>query len=129
MPEFRGVRQFTPAKTESTNMSDTDKATEAHEERIRVRGYHLWLADGCPEGREAEFWERARELQAIADNPTAGQLPNPMTLHHGAIPPEQPVEEAELMDNLGEFPSRLTDQGDRRATPIAAHKPHKPGVD
>jgi len=107
-------------------MSETDQATE---ERIRVRAYHLWLADGCPQGREAEFWERAKELQGIIDNPGSGQLQNPMTQHHGEIQPEQPVEEAELMDNLGEFPTRLTDQGDRRSTPMAAKKPHKAGAD
>jgi hypothetical protein len=102
-------------------MSDTDKD---HEERIRVRAYHLWLADGCPHGRDLEYWERAKELQAIADNPTAGQLPNPMTQHRGEIPlSEEPVEEAEIMENLGEFPGRLTDQGDRQQTP--AVKPRK----
>lgn len=45
-----------------------------------------------------------------------------MTQHHGEIQPEQPVEEAELMENLGEFPNRLTDQGDRLATPMAAKR-------
>ena len=115
-----------PENKEGVQMSETDQATE---ERIRVRAYHLWLADGCPQGREAEFWERAKELQGIIDNPTSGQLPNPMTQHHGEIPTAEPVEEAELMDNLGEFPSRLTDQGDRRATPMAAKKPLKAGVD
>ena len=103
-------------------MSD---GNEAHEERIRVRAYHLWLADGCPEGHGMEYWERAKELQGIIDNPTAGQLPNPMTQHNGEIQPEQPVEEAELMDNLGEFPNRLTDQGDRRATPMATKRDAK----
>jgi hypothetical protein len=111
-----------PEDTERVQMSETDQTTE---ERIRVRAYHLWLADGCPEGREMEFWERAKELQGIIDNPTSGQLPNPMTRHHGEIQPELPVEEAELMENLGEFPSRLTDQGDRPGTPMAAKKPHK----
>ena len=103
-------------------MSDTDKD---HEERIRVRAYHLWLADGCPQGRDLEYWERAKELQAIEDNPTAGQLPNPMAQHHGQVPPsEEPVEEAEIMENLGEFPSGFTDQGDRQQTP-AVKKPRK----
>jgi hypothetical protein len=123
MPGVRDCDSFPYRQTkEGTQMSDTDQTTE---ERIRVRAYHLWLADGCPQGREAEFWERAKELQGIIDNPTSGQLPNPMTQHHGEIQPLEPVEEAELMDNLGEFPSRLTDQGDRRATPMAAKKPHK----
>jgi DUF2934 family protein len=41
-------------------------------------GAHLWEADGRPPNRDDEFWERARELIAIDDNPTAGQLPDPM---------------------------------------------------
>ena len=101
-------------------MSDTE---QDREERIRVRAYHLWLADGCPPGRDLEYWERAKELQAIADNPNAGQRPNPMAQHHGAVPPtEEPVEEAEIQQNYGEFPSRYTDQGDRPQTPEPAKK-------
>jgi hypothetical protein len=98
-------------------MPDTE---QDREERIRVRAYHLWLADGRPEGREAEYWERAKELQAIADNPGAGQLPNPMTQHHGEIPPAgEPVEEAAIQENYGEFPTVFTDQGDREMAPHA----------
>lgn len=75
-----------------------------------------------------DYLERARELQAIADNPGAGQLPNPMTAHHGMIEPVQPVEEASIMENLGEFPS-LTgdDQGSRLQTPVARRMTRDPG--
>lgn len=97
-------------------------AEEDRERRIRERAMRLWRAEGSPKGRETEYLERARELQAIEDNPTAGQLPNPMELHHGTIPPAEPVEEAEIMENLGEFPNQLTDQGDRLPTPVAARK-------
>jgi hypothetical protein len=45
-----------------------------------------------------------------------------MTAHHGEIEPECPVEEAELMDNLGEFPSLLGDQGDHMQTPMTRRK-------
>jgi len=96
-------------------MSDPD---QPHDEAIRIRAHRLWLADGAPVGREDDYLERARELQGIEDNPDAGQLPNPMTVHHGEIPPAQPIEEAAIEDNLGEFPSRLTDEGDRRQTPM-----------
>jgi hypothetical protein len=96
-------------------MADTEQDLE---ERIRVRAYHLWLADGCPPGREQDYWERAKELQAIVDNPSAGQRPNPMAQHHGEVPPtEEPVEEAEIQENYGEFPERFTDQGDRSHSP------------
>jgi hypothetical protein len=38
------------------------------------------------------------------------------------LTPEQPVEEAELMENLGEFPSRLSDQGDHIQTPMTRRR-------
>jgi hypothetical protein len=94
----------------------------AHERRIRARALRMWRADGSPPGRRQDYLERARELQAIEDHPQAGLLPNPMTGHADEVPPVEPVEEAELMENLGEFPSQLTDQGDRPATPVARRK-------
>jgi hypothetical protein len=34
------------------------------QEKVRLRAYELWLAEGQPEGRGAEFWERAeREIR------------------------------------------------------------------
>ena len=94
----------------------------AAEKRIHAHAMRMWHADGAPKGREGEYLERARELAAITDNPTAGLLPNPMTLHGGAIPPAEPVEEAALEENLGEFPGLLTDQGDRSPTPMTKEK-------
>jgi len=32
------------------------------EEKLRLHAYHLWEADGRPEGRSAEYWEKARVL-------------------------------------------------------------------
>jgi hypothetical protein len=93
-----------------------------HDRAIRQRAERMWRDEGSPAGRLDEYLERSRELQAIIDNPTAGQLPNPMTAHHGQIAPEQPVEEAELMENLGEFPSRLGDQGDHVQTPMTRRR-------
>jgi len=101
------------------------KTETAHDKLVRARGERLWRADGSPKGREAEYTERARELQAIEDNPTAGQLPNPMTLHHGEVPPVWPIEEAELMENLGEFPGQLTDQGERLSAPMTRKRARK----
>jgi Protein of unknown function (DUF2934) len=91
--------------------------TAKHEARIRERAYHLWEADGRPHGRADEYWERARELTAMEDNPDAGQLPNPMTLNEPI--PGVTVEEAEIAENYGEIPGRLTDQGDRAQVPAA----------
>lgn len=94
--------------------------TRKHEARVRERAYLLWEEDGRPHGRDREFWERARELIAIEDNPTAGQLPNPMT--HPEQIPGVTVEEAEIQQNYGETPDRFTDQGDRQETPAPRAK-------
>lgn len=88
-----------------------------HEHRVRELAYHLWEQDGRPHGRDVEFWERARELVAIEENPGAGLLPNPMTHPTMATGRAEGVEEAEVQANYGEFPNRFTDQGDRQETP------------
>ncbi len=80
-----------------------------HEQRIRERAYHLWEADGKPHGRDAEYWERARELDAISSNPTAALRP---------IEQPEVMDQAALQDNLGEFPDRGADQGERRVAPM-----------
>ena len=97
-------------------MADTERV---HERRIRARGIRMWREAGAPKGREDEYVERARELQAIMDHPAAGLLPNPMIAHPH---PAELVEEAELQENLGEFPGRMTDQGDRPPTPMHRKK-------
>jgi hypothetical protein len=104
----------------SDNPLETNPEREQH---IRERAYYLWLQDGCPEGRDAEYWERARELQGMAESVGAGQLPNP-----GTEPPptgDEPVEEAEIQENLGEFPDRLADQGEHQPTPTARKAPKR----
>lgn len=95
------------------------------EQRIRERAYHLWEADGRPHGRDVEYWERARELIGMEDNPTAGQLPNPMTVPDRTGPTGEPIEEAEIQENYGEFPDRFTDQGERELVPETAKKPRR----
>ena len=92
-----------------SNTNPLDITNEEYQQRIRERAYLLWEEDGRPEGRADEYWDRARFLIGIEDNPTAGEIP-PDAKH-------DVVDEASLQDNLGEFPDRLTDQGDRRETP------------
>ena len=42
------------------------------EQQIRERAYGLWEKEGSPDGREAEFWERARlMIEAAALPPSA----------------------------------------------------------
>jgi hypothetical protein len=98
-------------------MSDNPlEDTPEREARIREKAYHLWEGDGCPHGRADEFWERARELVGMEESAGAGLLPNPMTQHERI--PGVTVDEASIQENLGEFPGRLTDQGDWRQTPM-----------
>ena len=97
------------------------------ERRIRERAYDLWQQDGRPEGREAEHWERARQLIAIEDNPEAATLPNPAARGRPAGP-EQPVEPLEAVENQGEFPT-LTDQGEEATAPKRRKTRGKRGAD
>lgn len=91
------------------NTNPLDTSNEAYQQRIRERAYLLWEEDGRPVGRADEYWERARFLIGIEDNPDAGRIP-PEADH-------DVIDEAEIEENLGEFPDRLTDQGDREETP------------
>ncbi len=105
-------------------MSDNplDDSDEGRQQLIRERAYHLWEADGSPHGRHEEYWERARELVGMEQSGNAGQLPNPASLP-GADPARvQIVEEAFIQENLGEFPDRLSDQGERQQTPARANR-------
>lgn len=94
-------------------LDDNDPELRA---RIQERAYHLWQEDGGPHGRDREYWERARELVGIELAGQTGQLPHP------AERPEL-AEEAAIQENLGEFPDRFADQGEKTATPKAKAKP------
>lgn len=89
-----------------------------HKARIRERAYKLWEENGCPHGREAELWEQAEDLVGMEENPEAGLLPNPSK----GDPALTGVEEAEVQENYGEIPGRLTDQGDRPQTPAKQNR-------
>jgi len=100
-------------------MSDNPlRDSPEHDARIRERAYHLWLADGSPHGRDVEYWERARELIGIEESPGAGLLRD--TAVQG-----ETIEEADIQENLGEFPDRFTDQGNRQETPMTRAEARK----
>lgn len=90
----------------------------ARDERIKQRARHLWQVDGEPHGGDLEYWERARELVALEDSAGAGQLAVPSEAEQlsGST---QVVDESFIQDNLGEFPDRLSDQGEHAPTPDA----------
>jgi len=78
-------------------MPDTDAEWE---QRIRERAYFLWQAEGCPEGRGAEFWDRARALEPEAASPTDGEsAPAPTRT---SIPPLDRQRERGTRRNRGE---------------------------
>jgi hypothetical protein len=39
-------------------------------EKIGALTFHLYLKNGCPEGRETDFWKRAKEMVAQQVRPT-----------------------------------------------------------
>ena len=103
-------------------MSDNPLAPDPErDQRIRERAYHLWQADGCPEGNDLEYWERARELVGMSDSAGAAQLavPDP---DDPAVMAGQPIEEASIQQNLGEFPDRVADQGERPQVPDPSNR-------
>ncbi len=101
-------------------MSDNplDDSNQDRQQRIRERAYHLWEADGSPHGRHDEYWERAQELTGMEESAGTGQLPNPASHPERA----QIVEESFIQENLGEFPDRSSDQGERKLTPAKANR-------
>ncbi|MBB5752955.1 DUF2934 domain-containing protein [Prosthecomicrobium pneumaticum] len=47
--------------------------TENREERIRVRAYEIWVAEGMPAGREADHWYNAEREIAEAEQPAPAE--------------------------------------------------------
>ncbi len=90
------------------------------EHRIRERAYLMWEADGKPHGRDVEYWERARELVGMEESAGSGLLPNPQS--EPDSPRQTGIEEADIQENLGEFPGLLTDQGEDAPTPAPKRK-------
>lgn len=49
------------------------------DEAIRIRAYHLWQKEGCPDGRDLEFWERARLIEQADAAAGPGAAAEPST--------------------------------------------------
>jgi len=98
------------------------------ENRIRERAYRLWIEEGQPHGKDAEHWEKARELLALESDPEEGKV-GVGEGYNNAGPWDEPVEEAATLENLGEFPT-LTDQGKqqnpKKGRPAVKRKPVTP---
>jgi len=83
--------------------------------RIAAKAKELWEADGKPGCGPEAYHENASEIVGMEEHPHAGEisvkdLPDPQFA-------DVQVENAEIQQNLGEFPERQTDQGDREHFP------------
>jgi hypothetical protein len=92
-----------------------DRYERDREARIRARAHRMWEEEGRPEGRSDVHWDKAAELVAIEDNHrfATEKVPSPDELS----PTGEPIEPIEAVENLGEMPGALTDQGDEQPYP------------
>ena len=72
------------------------KNTQDSEHRTRERAYHLWEADGRPEGRAQEYWERAQ----ASVNDDDSELPA-LTGTPGNVPQADVAAEREIAERVG----------------------------
>jgi hypothetical protein len=95
------------------------------EQRIRVRAYLLWEADGGPHGRDVEHWQRACELTSAEE---AGRLPNSQTAPAG--PRQGGARKAATKADPAKIADRPANQAETRTNPppkrAARSKPQKP---
>ena len=89
----------------------------AFEQRIRERAHQIWMEEGQPEGREDAHWEMARELVAQQDGQHLATEPNPAAKGKQRARGDESAEPLQAVENLGDLPGALTDQGDRQAYP------------
>ena len=87
------------------------------ERRIRERAHQIWMEEGQPEGREEAHWEMARELVAQQDGQRLATEPNPAAQGKQRARRDEPVEPLQAVENLGDLPGALTDQGERQPYP------------
>ncbi|GAB6853812.1 DUF2934 domain-containing protein [Asaia astilbis] len=85
--------------------------------RIKAKAQELWQAEGKPDGGPEAYRERAADLVGMEEHPDAGEIP--VTSLPDAQFANAPVENAEIQKNLGEFPDKHTDQGERDHFPDA----------
>jgi len=94
--------------TDSTNPLIDSPERDA---RITAKSHELWEADGKPGCGPEAYLENASEIIGMEEHPYTGEIPV-SSLPDPALADVQ-VENAEIQENLGEFPERQTDQGDR----------------
>ena len=78
--------------TESSHENTLDS-----EDRIRERAYHLWQADGRPDGRAEEYWERAKASENDEDHVAGSQA----VVTHDKVPQADVAAEREIAERAG----------------------------
>jgi hypothetical protein len=68
--------------SETTRWEDSDMNDEELKQRITERARQLWEEDGCPEGRDMEYWLKAEE--ELAPHSVAGEEDPMEALDHDA---------------------------------------------
>ncbi|HSN15007.1 MAG TPA: DUF2934 domain-containing protein [Anaeromyxobacteraceae bacterium] len=69
MANLQKTQGSASSRTKAVTARPPETAEAPTAERIAARAYEIWQANGCPEGRDAEYWYQAeRELRARAGN-------------------------------------------------------------
>ena len=93
-------------------------ANARHDRQLRLHGRQMWREAG----RRGARTNTSSGARVQVQRPPEGRVvANPMVAHPEPSATEEPVEEAELLENLGEFPGR-TDQGDRMPAPMTKRR-------
>ena len=87
-----------------------------NEDKVRVQAYHLWEAEGRPEGREGDFWARALQLEQ--QESAAGQVAVPPKAKRAAAAKSSPAKSAKTANALP--PPESKEPPKRRSRSIAA---------
>ena len=87
-----------------------------NEDKVRVRAYHLWEAEGRPEGREGEFWARALQFEQQESAP--GQGADPLKTKRATAAKSSPARSAKVANALQPPESKKAPK--RRSRTLAA---------
>jgi len=100
------------------NSKAPDTATHMSDDALRERAYHLWEADGRPDGRGDHYWHLAHEeahRMMVEDTAT-----RTAEITEGRNPSEMP---AEIRASDKAAKSRAKDAGEKKAKALKAKTP------
>jgi hypothetical protein len=101
-------------------MSDHNN-TPQDETEIRDRAYALWNEAGQPEGREEEFWHRARET--LDEARRSGSLGDQLS---GSVPAGDPATLADPLSEQQSLPAAPQDEAAPASSATLEERPAEP---